>query len=443
MLFNDKQEKLDKGYKVKDITIQVTGDCNLACTYCYLKHKNDKMLNIEYGKRFIEKIITDDKEFWNNYLDLSSYDGLQLQFIGGEPMCNYKTIIELVDYYAECCKKYNRDELYKNTTFGICTNGTIYNKTIEDFLIKYKGKVDISISIDGCKELHDTCRRFKNSGAPSYDIVINNLYKYRKLMPDCRPINTKATISPENITYLYESVINLLEILDFNNVPMNVTFEGPWTIEHARYLYKELKRVADWMLEKDYVIRDVDLQHRHRQKGIGFFCSHFFRPNPEEDDHRSWCGGNGQMLFLQYDGKIYNCNRYSETAFDNPERDLSIGDIEHGIINTENVKKLRSVCRYSMYDDECLNCPIGVGCADCVAYCWEVQGEFKKLKTICDMHKARSLANVYFWNKYYMKNNINKHLIMHLPYDEALKYIDVNEVEMLLDISNRRYINSL
>ena len=24
------------------------------------------------------------------------------------------------------------------------------------------------------------------------------------------------------------------------------------------------------------------------------------------------------------------------------------------------------------------------------------------------MHKARSLANVYYWNKYYKKNNIDK-----------------------------------
>lgn len=48
------------------------------------------------------------------------------------------------------------------------------------------------------------------------------------------------------------------------------------------------------------------------------------------------------------------------------------------------------------------------------------------------MHKARSLANVYYWNKYYKKNNIDKHFKMHLPKDEALKFISEDEYNILL-----------
>lgn len=59
------------------------------------------------------------------------------------------------------------------------------------------------------------------------------------------------------------------------------------------------------------------------------------------------------------------------------------------------------------------------------------------------MHKARALANVYFWNKYYIQHNIDKVLLMFLPYSDCLNYINKDEVEMLLDLSNRRYVKTL
>ena len=39
----------------------------------------------------------------------------------------------------------------------------------------------------------------------------------------------------------------------------------------------------------------------------------------------------------------------------------------------------------------------------------------KRATFICWMHKARSLANVYYWNKLYNKNNNNKVFEMYLP----------------------------
>ena len=92
-----------------------------------------------------------------------------------------------------------------------------------------------------------------------------------------------------------------------------------------------------------------------------------------------------------------------------------------------------------MYNNECKNCPIAKGCADCVAYCYEVLGDFKKLTTLCDMHKARSLANVYFWNKYFIKYNIPQVFLLHLPVQEALKYVSKKELNLLLNLSNNRY----
>lgn len=440
MIFTDKDQHRKDGYNIKDITIQVTGDCNLACTYCYLHSKNHKVIDIEDGKKFIDAIVKNDQKFFNDYMDFSdgNIDGVALQFIGGEPLCNYKAIIELCDYFRECCERNNREKFYRLTTFGICTNGTIYNKEIEDFLIKYRGKVDLAISIDGNKQLHDTCRVYKD-GSPSYDIVITNLEKYRKLMPSCRPINTKVTISPQNVYYIYDSVVNLIDTLGFQKIPMNCVQEPGWTIEHAKVLYQQLKRVADFILEKGYRWNSI-YEDSENYRDLTMFNDRMFTRLQQEEYDSAWCGGNGHMLFLQCDGKIYNCNRYSETSVGNPDRDMVIGNIDEGIVNWDNINCMRCATVKSMYPKECLECPVAKGCWDCLAYCYEVYGEFKKVTNICEMHKARALANVYFWNKYYIQHNINKVLLLFLPYSECLRYIDKQEVELLFDISNRRYV---
>ena len=53
------------------------------------------------------------------------------------------------------------------------------------------------------------------------------------------------------------------------------------------------------------------------------------------------------------------------------------------------------------------------------------------------MHKARSLANVYFWNKYYIKNNIDKVFTMHCPKEWALDIISEQEYNMLKKLEER------
>ena len=55
----------------------------------------------------------------------------------------------------------------------------------------------------------------------------------------------------------------------------------------------------------------------------------------------------------------------------------------------------------------------------------------KRVTFICPMHKARGLANVYYWNKLYRKLNIDKTFINHLPDEESLKFIPEEELKLL------------
>lgn len=52
------------------------------------------------------------------------------------------------------------------------------------------------------------------------------------------------------------------------------------------------------------------------------------------------------------------------------------------------------------------------------------------------MHKARSLANVYYWNKWHKQNGDDKKFKMYLPKQDALQIISEDDYNMLLDLSN-------
>ena len=63
------------------------------------------------------------------------------------------------------------------------------------------------------------------------------------------------------------------------------------------------------------------------------------------------------------------------------------------------MKCLDCITRRSQSTDECFNCPIAGGCAWCSAYNYQITGTpDKRVTYICVMHKARVLANEYYWH---------------------------------------------
>ncbi|MFR7743876.1 MAG: hypothetical protein ACLU3I_11740 [Acutalibacteraceae bacterium] len=82
----------------------------------------------------------------------------------------------------------------------------------------------------------------------------------------------------------------------------------------------------------------------------------------------------------------------------------TIGDLEHGINvlpeHRVRVAEMAAVTRRSQSTDECFACQIASGCSWCSAYNYQCTGTpDKRVTYICPMHKARVLANAYYWNK--------------------------------------------
>ena len=107
-----------------------------------------------------------------------------------------------------------------------------FTEPVQRFIKKYKDFLSITISIDGNKELHDACR-FDIEGNGTYDRALAaamDLQKYSK------SLETKMTLSPNNINYMFDAVLNLIS-LGYVSISLNCIFEEGWDISHAKTLY--------------------------------------------------------------------------------------------------------------------------------------------------------------------------------------------------------------
>lgn len=406
---------------VRTVTVQVTDACNLRCTYCYQISKKNHYISVDIAKRYIKMILDGN----NPYINMDNTYGMILDFIGGEPFLAIDQIIEITDWVFAYMTDIHHPWLTKFRV-NICSNGTLYfDARVQAYLNKYSNIVSLSFSIDGNKELHDACRIFPD-GRGSYDIAVKAVKHYSATYCNNQMPATKLTLAPNNIQYFADAHINLIQNLGYTSIHCNCCFEEGWTDQHARILYYEMNKLSNWLFEnglanKTYIsIYETDM-------GIA------------DTMDQNWCGGTGEMISVDWKGDIYPCIRYMESSLGSDQPPIIIGNVYNGIMTTPDqqqcVKCLKEITRSSQSTQECMNCPISQGCAWCSGYNYQKFGTPNKRATfICCMHKARVLANLYFWKKWKMTypNDEEQGIIKnHVPRDWAVAIIGEEELDKL------------
>ena len=418
LAYNDVLSKLltwnpeNKNKKNIQVTFQVTEDCTLRCTYCYQHNKSHKVMSIDTAKKFIDVMFEQLPD---------KYYAVIIDLIGGEPLMYPNLLSEIVDYWDyQCIMHYPDVKWGLYTRFSICSNGTEWDRPdVQNLINKIGNRLSFTVSIDGNKELHDSARLLPD-GSGSYDKAIHAATDYEQRYNQV--IGSKMTIAPANIIFTYPAIKHYLDN-GKQTIFANCVYEEGWTNEHATILYEQLKKVADYKIE------------HYPDVYLSIFEEDFFMPMDEEDN-QNWCGGTGSMLACDPDGILYPCLRYMPSSVGRDrESSVTCGDLDHGI-DFVKLDVMGVVTRRSQSTDECFYCPIAKGCSWCSAYNWESQGSYNKRATyICPMHKARALANVYYWNTYYRKYNINKRKTNYCPKEWALEIIDEKEYNMLEELS--------
>lgn len=410
----------------KTVTFQVTDDCNLRCTYCYQINKGKRIMSFDVAKKFVDILIEDSYKD-DTFVSLKTTPGIVIEFIGGEPLLEIELIEKIYEYFRWRMISENHPWA-NNHILSMISNGVEYfNPKVQEFLVKHKNHLSFGISLDGCKPLHDMCRVFPD-GLGSYDIAEAGCKHYKTHYDE--KMLTKMTIAPENITWTFEAFKNLVD-LGYSVIHANCVYEKGWTINHGTILYNQLKQVTDYILEHDL----------ENSLELTLFAENACIPC-DENDNKNYCGSTGCMLACDPDGVIAPCIRFMKSSLGENLGDFSIGHTRSGIGIEEqdkaNIDLLDSITRRSQSTDECWNCPVGLGCGWCTAYNYQETGSPDiRCTYICWMHRARSLANVYYWNKVYEKNNETKVFNLYLEKEHALQLISEEEYNMLLELANR------
>lgn len=395
------------GKETIEATEQVTEACTLCCTYCYQHDKTPARMNFYTGAKFIDRLFEAYKD---------THFAVIIEFIGGEPLMEPELIEQLADYWRyQCVMHMDEVPWYKFIRFSLCSNGTEwYNPKVQHMLKHIGHLTSMTITIDGNKELHDMCRLHPD-GRGSYDeakAAADDIEQNYGL-----ELGSKITIAPANLPFLGVAIKHYFSH-GSQYINANCVYEDVWSVKDAKLFYEELKKIADYKLEN------------YPEVYLSLFEESSFKPmSPNE--LQQYCGGNGKMICCAPDGRLYPCLRYTPTSVGKKDEYLVVGTVETGI-DLDAINELQKVNRRNSSDDECFYCPIGSGCGVCQALVWETYGTlYARTKFHCIMHKARALANVYYWNKYYRSIGSNERFENYIPEEWALEIIDKEEWEML------------
>ncbi len=335
--------------KIRSLSLVVTRDCNLRCRYCYEKHplRDGHILDIGLAREAITKCMNEP-----------GFDGVEVDFFGGEPMLAFPLIRDIVDWF-------HTQKWQKSHRFLIGTNGTILTPEIKEWLVKNKSCVNVGLSLDGTKKAHDLSR----SG--SYDAVYQNLPFFMEHWP-LQP--AKMTICADTIPYVAESVIELENMGVIFTA--NIGFEDLWGDEEPKQL---LLDTYEAQLSKlvDFYAGRPDLYPV--QPLLTALPTYLYLPDyghSWQKDIKRYCGAGHEMIVLDVDGREYPCHRFLPW------------------ITKKEAPRENSNCQTAWNPDKCANCKLVLSCPTCAGYNWEVNGDTGTRTTFhCQSFKREVMAS--------------------------------------------------
>lgn len=378
----------------KNITFIVTKDCQLACKYCYLVGKNSKeRMSWEVAKQAIDYILDHEEDF--------KEESVVWDFIGGEPFLEIDLIDKICDYLKTEMFKRNH-HWFNSYRFSFSTNGINYHTSkVQDFIKKNSNHLSIGITIDGTRRKHDLNRIWKTPEMEqgimpkpeeergSYDDVVRNIPLWLEQFPGA---GTKVTISTADIPYIKESVLHLYS-LGIHEVNINCVFEDVWHEGDDALFEDQLMQLADSIIEGGY----------YTEHTCSFFSENIGKPMDKVLENQNWCGA-GRMLSVDANGIFYPCTRFAQYSL-REKKAWAIGNVHDGI-DKNKLRPFLTLDRCTQSNPECVDCEVASGCAWCQGENYDAADTptaYQRSVAICKMHKARVIANNYYWNKLYRK----------------------------------------
>ncbi|MHA1449436.1 MAG: radical SAM protein, partial [Candidatus Hodarchaeales archaeon] len=324
--------------------------CNLRCIYCYegeVKKKKSKLdeEKIKNMMEYFDSIIADSHPSSNNF---------QVNFYGGEPFLpgNIPVILNII-------KKIKERYPDKNVEFSAITNGTTIEKFVR--ILRMNGLIQVQITLDGDKIIHDQ-RRPNANGKGSYEDIIKGISAC--LENDIR-VGLRINVDLQNIKTLpvLAAIINEKwnDALEKGHLEpyLGIVFEPSCSGYHSAV--KHTNEIINGLI--DLTTSNPEIFNTILLKTLPFF--QFLKPSLFE----------GKLV----QPKIYNCAAIQKAGIFDPEGYIYtcwgvVGKKEHAVgtyfpeiqIWNEHLEHWRSRNVKNM--KKCYNCPFALICAGGCAY---------------------------------------------------------------------------
>ena len=392
-------ELVPNQFRVLDVI--PTFECNLACKYCYQVEKSDQFrlssdryLSIAEGEAIVDAFL---KERPQNII--STGRPYEMVFIGGEPLLRFQLIRTMV--------KRARNKMIgdsENLNIVIVTNATLITSDVAQFL--FDNNVFTIISIDGCRDVHDEARVYRNGKGSSDDVergcsLLNKVgAKYGLCL----------TIADHNIEYLPEEAIQLIERFRPDDISVNGCLHGvagkvsPHRVEIGELVEAQTK-LLELLTEKGYSSGQVGRR---------------FQPLLNRSPLLHYCVACNDKIVIGPDGKAGNCEGFVYLGFG--LKDWRV------ILNQRNTKIQEKWVNYSpVRMPECQSCPwilcCGAGCRFDAA---TLDGSIKKPDSFRCQHEQM----LYKW---FITEYMPKQLEIKSINDDSLIVLNDNMRKTILD----------
>ena len=329
--------------------LMITHACNLRCSYCYERHKDNGMMSFATAKSIIVREI--------EYVKKSPYfNRLEIDFMGGEPFMNFTLIMQVVEWIETV-----------DAGFPICafcsTNGTLATSEKCEWLGRHRRTIACGLSYDGTNSMQGANR---SNSKIDLDFFLTTWPEQW----------IRITVSKETLPYLNDGVVFLQE--KKAHVQVALAQGVCWDLSDMKIFGRELAGLSQRYLA-NVTYEPVEFLTRSLanigKRGI----------NPIRS-----CGAGNGMVTYDIDGKCYPCHMFTPIVLG--ERALEIG-------NATFCDDRKSI------DPNCNGCIYLNWCSNCYGFNYlNRRDPFARNFSICEMTNVHARACCEFQLNYYYKN---------------------------------------
>lgn len=261
---------------------------------------------------------------------------LNISFYGGEALLEQEIIKmfvgELTAFFGS------------RVEFDISTNGYLLGKHVVDYVCSHP-QIHVSVTVDGCKDIHDRNRRHAD-GSATFDKIASNLNDFKVRYPKEYDERIKLLVtlgSYSDIAIANKEYDKLKDMCGKRGLKVSRIVQnydtGNYLIESQSerdaFVVEAMKHKANGITDLYTIVLDELLRCGKKRRTLPVWYTVGSKDKLETELHT--CLNNPYCVFISSDGDLFPCEKFGTAG--------AIGNLDTGF-NEEEIKKV--AMRYAL-----------------------------------------------------------------------------------------------